>query len=156
MQAAHSLLANADARLWLLQQLRPEERNGLCERSLSSDSVELTFSLLAGLCVYKPAMQVAVGALNRVEFRNAVRNTPREERVIWMDRDAQPEAGSAAAERLNMLDTSSSTLATGTRVQHVTLRLRQQRRATSILRGVRAQQHAASTRRSGTSTRSDC
>lgn len=86
-----SWLANADARLWLLQQLSPAERGQLCERSLGTDGCEGDFSLYhmrnGGR---KPRMRIAVDSLDTVEFFSSVRDMPMEERGgVWHMHDAQ-------------------------------------------------------------------
>jgi hypothetical protein len=62
VQQIRSWIGSACTRLWLLQQL--SEPQLLCERSLSSDSLELLFGMLACLVGYKPGGDVLDGAMS--------------------------------------------------------------------------------------------
>jgi hypothetical protein len=70
---AMSWVGNADQRLALLERLRPDQREGVCERSLSTDPCELIFSTLKSVCGGKPPLRVIIGAAQRVAFQSAMR-----------------------------------------------------------------------------------
>lgn len=88
-----SWLANAAARLWVLGSLPAGQK--LCERALSSDSVEGAFSALHGQAGFKPQQRVAVGVLDKVDWVCGVGDTHVDARGFHVARDVKAATSAA-------------------------------------------------------------
>ncbi len=63
-----AIIANADGRLWMLKQIPADMRAHLNERSQSSVSVALVFSLFTQRMGYKPPRRLMQGAARNIEY----------------------------------------------------------------------------------------
>ncbi len=75
-----SWLINEQGRWWLLSMLPAEWRAVFCDRSRSTDCVELAFSTIVVLCSFKPAKDVLKSCLNNLMFALEIRSTPEEDK----------------------------------------------------------------------------
>ena len=80
------LISNADARLFVIEQLPQHLRSQLVERVLTSDPCEQFFAMLVNLCGYMPDPEALASSLTTIRFGAAVLAKPTETRLFTLPR----------------------------------------------------------------------